>query len=288
MLPLPVTTFARREDRRTPLEPAEIPVGEVEELALHGDARDRLGDAADRADDVAAPPLEGLVGRARATVHHLGAAEAQAHQLAVLDDQVVGHAQRLELEAVLVLRLGQHLLATRTHLVGATLVGAVRHLHQRHVLFAAPVEESRPLEAQLLELDAMARQDLRDALHLELDEVDLDAALGQLRPRQLEHQRLHHVDRSEAAAHHEGAVLRLEDRALVAGLFAVVEPDDEGVLVDEPLADVVVGAFDRQRAVAPGAAGEHHAREAPLVHQRVEVDRRGRCACWARSARPHA
>jgi hypothetical protein len=50
-----------------------------------------------------------------------------------LDHEPVGQAIRLELEAVLLHRLGEHLLAPRVHLLAPLLVGAVGHLHERHV-----------------------------------------------------------------------------------------------------------------------------------------------------------
>ena len=86
----------------------------------------------------------------------------------------------------------------------------------------------------------------------------------------LEH--LQDVDRREPAADDERAVRHLVVRAVVAALGEVVEPVDEGVLVDEALADVGVGPGHRQRPVAPGAVREQHGAEAPLRHQRREVD----------------
>jgi hypothetical protein len=105
----------------------------------------------------------------------------------------------------------------------------------------------------------------------ELRQADFDPPLAQLRARGLEHQRLRDVDGGQTAADHEGPVLRLVHRAVVVGFFRVIEPDDEGVLVDEPLADVVVGALDGHRPVAPGAAGEHDAGEAPGLDELAEV-----------------
>ena len=57
-----------------------------------------------------------------------------------------------------------------------------------------------------------------------------------------------------------------------AGLVRVVEPDDERILVDQAAALVRVGALDRQRPIAPRAAREHHAREAPLIGELAEAD----------------
>jgi hypothetical protein len=88
----------------------------------------------------------------------------------------------------------------------------------------------------------------------------------------LEHQHLGDVDGGEAAAHHHDVVLRLEDGSVVPRLAGVVEPDDEGVLVDEPLAHVGVGALDGQGAVAPGAVGEDHRRETPRLRELGEGD----------------
>ena len=118
----------------------------------------------------------------------------------------------------------------------------------------------------------MALERLRDALHLHLHQVHLDTSSAQYRARRLEHQHLHHVDRREPAAYYDRAVARLEHRAGIAGLLRVVEPDDERILVDQTAALVGVGALDRQRPIAPGAAREHHAREAPLIGELAEGD----------------
>ena len=58
----------------------------------------------------------------------------------------------------------------------------------------------------------------------------------------------------------------------VGGSVKWLNQNHERVLVDEAAPDVRVGALDRERAVAPGAAGEHDRREAPVVRQLAEVD----------------
>src|SRR5690606_35315665 len=59
-------------------------------------------------------------------------------------------------------------------------------------------------------------------------------------------------------------------RTRVAGLVLVVEPVDERVLVDEPLADEAIRALDRQRTVAPRAVREHDQVEVPGLEQLTE------------------
>ena len=85
-----------------------------------GDARDRLGDAADRADHAGAAALEGLVGRDELAALHARAAEAQAHEAVALDERAPsGAAQRLDLEEVLLHRLLEQPRAGLQHLLDA-------------------------------------------------------------------------------------------------------------------------------------------------------------------------
>ncbi len=77
------------EERRKALDVAHVPVGEVKELALHGNAVDGFGDAADRADHPGAATLEGLVGGDDPAVLDLRSAKAQPDESAILDDQAV-------------------------------------------------------------------------------------------------------------------------------------------------------------------------------------------------------
>ena len=216
-----------------------------------------------------AAALEGLVGGNRAAVLDAGAAEAQADQPVVLDEQPVGHAQRLELEAVLLHGLGEQLArgCSRTFCV-ALGRRAFGDLDQRHVLDArggrracsprarGPRRRGRgaarifgmPFTSSSIRSISMPRS--RSFARV-VSSISAFATSIEARPPP--------ITRAPSCGSNTGPV--------VAGFFRVVEPDDEGVLVDEPLADVGVGALDGQRPVAPGAVGEHDAGEAPVARR---------------------
>ena len=118
----------------------------------------------------------------------------------------------------------------------------------------------------------MLVEDLRDALDLELLDVGLDPALGEDLDGSLERMDLRDVDRGEAAAEDDRAVVELVLRVGHVAAFGVVESDHEGVLVDEALPNVFVGSVDGNGPVAPGAVREDHRGEAPVLHQLLEVD----------------
>ena len=90
--------------------------------------------------------------------------------------------------------------------------------------------------------------------------------------RGLDLQHLDHVDRGEAAADHHRAGRQVVARAVVGLLGVVVEPVNQPVLIDEAAIDELVGAFDRERAVTPGAMRQHDCAEAPALAQIVVSD----------------
>ena len=52
----------------------------------------------------------------------------------------------------------------------------------------------------------------------------------------------------------------------------MIEPVDERVLIDQAAIDELVGAFDREGPIAPGAMREHDRAELPLLAKLVELD----------------
>jgi hypothetical protein len=179
---------------------------------------------------------------------------------------------RLYLEAVLLHRLLEQLRPRGAHLLLARRVRAFGDLDQRHVLDAAAIVERAAFEAEVLPAEIVRGENLGNALDLELEHRDLDAALRERLPGRLDHHGLCDVDRGETAADDHHAILDLEARPRVVLLVQVVVPVDERVLVDEPLADVGIRPFDRERPVAPGAAGQHDRAESPLARELLEVD----------------
>src|SRR5262249_30650966 len=76
----------------------------------------------------------------------------------------------------------------------------------------------------------------------------------------------------EPAADHDGAIGHVVARPGVAAFRRVVEPVDEGVLVEEAPSDVAIGTLDRKRTVAPRTVREDDRREAPAPGQVLELD----------------
>src|SRR5581483_10869 len=92
------------------------------------------------------------------------------------------------------------------------------------------------------------------------------------RESSLDLQDLDHVDRGKATADHDGAGMEFVARALVVALRIVVEPVDEGVLIDEAPVDELVGAFDGKRTVTPRSVGQDYCVKAPLCPEIVELE----------------
>jgi hypothetical protein len=264
---------AGAEDGLVAREPPELLVGPLIELVLHRDARHGLGDAADRAHhERRVHVLECPVDGHGLAVLDPCALEAEPGKAITLDDQADRQPERTDREAVFLHRLLEDLPSRRLELLGLGRVGALRDLGERHVLDPPPVIERRTLQAELVPGEPMLGEHRGDALVLELLHVLVDALLGERVAHTFELEHLHDVDRREPPADDDRPVERLVAGTVVGPLGEVVEPVDEGVLVDEPLADVRVGTFDRQRPIAPRAVGEDDGREPPALGQVLEVD----------------
>ena len=132
----------------------------------------------------------------------------------------------------------EDLAPSREHFFGALGSRSVGDLRKRHVLDVTPVEDRAAHEVEVFEGEVETRQDLWNSLHLEVDDRNLDATLGELGARGLEHQDLGDVDGREATAYDQCVIGVLVTPPVVAGFVFVIEGDDEGVLVDEALVDI--------------------------------------------------
>ena len=263
---------ADREDRGEAVEAADVPVLEVEELAVHADARDRFRNRTDRADDRRTTDLVGLVLLHHATVLDLRAAEDDAGEATVFDDQAVGCGERLDVEEVLARTLTDHADATLLDLLQACFVRPRRCTHHRHVLDTPAVVDGRRRDAELVPFEAVLLEDLRDALDLELLHVGLDPALAENLDRPLERVDLRDVDRGESTAQDDRAVVEFVGRFGHVALFVMVERDHEGILIDEAVADVFFRPVDGNGSVPPRAVREHDRGESPILDEFLEVD----------------
>ena len=111
--------------------------------------------------------------------------------------------------------------------------GVACALCERHVLRATAVDEQTVRHAKRLRIRALLLAERRDSLALELVHRGLDAALAQRALVELQLNDLHDVDGSEPAADAECPVRHLVTRTCIGTLVLVIEPVDEGVLVDE-------------------------------------------------------
>ena len=195
----------------------------------------------------------------------------QPHQPAIFHRQPGGQPAILEPKQVFVPRQLQHFLP---HLLGLGELlrrRVVRGLRQRHVLLAPPVDQQAALYAEFLGLDPMRLAHHWDAL-FQFVHAGLDAAGLQRTFVVLELQHLHHVDGSQAAAHHQRFIRRFVTRPVILLFILVVVPVDERILIDQTLVDELVRAGHSQFAVAPGAIGQDHRRKSPFEEvAKVEV-----------------
>ena len=100
--------------------------------------------------------------------------------------------------------------------------------HDRHVFDPAPVVDRGRRDPELVPVQAVLVEDLRDALDLELLDVGLDPALGEDLDGSLERVDLRDVDRGEAAAEDDRAVVELVLRVGHVAALGVVERNHEG------------------------------------------------------------
>src|SRR5581483_9054536 len=195
---------------------AVLPVGEAEELAVHRQPLDRLRDRSDGGDDELRVDL---ALRARndhrlAALVEVRAAHAEAGQPIAARDEPHRSGQRLDPEEILALGLLEDAPADLLDLLKLLRRRLLRPLRERHVLDAPPVVQRATPEPEVLVLEAVARQGLRDPVDLHLDQVDVDAAGLQASRYALELQHLDDVDRRQAAADHRRVVVDLVGRAI--------------------------------------------------------------------------
>src|SRR5690606_35123139 len=253
-------------------ERAALPVVEVVELAAGGDAGDGLGDGADGADDERRADLEVLALEGdELPVAHGVLLEDETREPAVALDGLDGAREPHEAHEVFVLHARHDLDARRLGLGDGARVASLGG-RDGHVLHAAAVDERAAPKADGLGREAVLLERLGDPARVELLHVDPDAALAEEPADDLEVEDLGDVDGREPAAHDERAVGAFDPRAVVAGVFVVIEPVDERVLVEEPAADEAIDALDGQRPIAPGAVGEDDGREPELVAEGAERD----------------
>ena len=187
---------------------AELVILDAQQLAVHGEALDRLGNRADRRDHEVGAHVPFLAGHDPGApgVVDGGAREAQPDQTITLDDRRDRHGERLDAEQELALRLLEDPAPTWPLLTGSCGRPLLARLGERHVLDTAPVEQRAAREPEVVPAQAVRRRGSRGSRRLHLEHVLIDAARGERVAHLDQLQHLDHVDRGEAAADHQGAV----------------------------------------------------------------------------------